>query len=129
MLNLAFPPERVVHQVAAILLPEASSSSSSGGGGATNKTATIGGVWADYLVEHGFAAPVDKAQVEDDLVDAITANTYFASIHDLVAAYPSFKCIWNDDGCKNGGAVTKPWEESDIVKEFMGGGGQSHTSY
>jgi hypothetical protein len=85
ILNLAFPPERVVHQVAAILLLESNTSAN---------IKFVSKVWGAFLVEHGLITSRAQAQVEHDLAAAITADQHFDSIPELVAAYPSFKGVW-----------------------------------
>jgi hypothetical protein len=86
VLNLAFPPERVVHQVAAILLAE----------GNTTDISVVSEFWVRYLVQHGFVTASAQSQVQHDLATAITLDQRFDSIAALVAEYPSFQGIWVD---------------------------------
>lgn len=85
VLNLAFPPERVIHQVNAILLTE---------GNASN-VKIVAESWISYLVKFGFVSFSARKQVQSDLAAAITADERFDSISALVATYPSFRGVWD----------------------------------
>jgi hypothetical protein len=89
VLNLAFPPERVIHEVAAILLPEGNATTTA------SNIRVVSEAWSSYLVQCGLVTTSAQAQVRHDLSTAITTDQRFDSIAALVAAYPSFEGVWD----------------------------------
>jgi len=97
VLNLCFPLERCIHQIARVDQLRANPL----GAPAPSSTSAIhpaASTWAAWLVANGFASAEAENAIQADLEDAIAEDKYFASMDELETAHTSLRGVFTSDG-------------------------------